>query len=129
MASAFLLPAFADSLPPDRWEVGVDVWLAALLGAALLLAVGSAISYPFEMDLIVRLADNRLVPRTTASTTRLPESGSRLETSVPAEWSISATLGAFPNCHGSHWPRSEAWERLPSPHSDGVDDWNRDGGE
>ncbi|CAM5723915.1 Putative ABC transport system membrane protein OS=Streptomyces microflavus OX=1919 GN=Smic_07980 PE=4 SV=1 [Streptomyces microflavus] len=35
--------------------------LIALVGAVVLLAVGGAIVYPFEMDTVVALCDNRLV--------------------------------------------------------------------
>ena len=37
------------------------VILAALVAAVTLLAVGSAVAYPFEMDTVVRLSGNRLV--------------------------------------------------------------------
>lgn len=62
MGAAFvpLLTASAVPVPDSR----VGLWLLAGVPsamAALLLAVGTMIAYPFEMDTIVRLAGNRLV--------------------------------------------------------------------
>ncbi|MCX4625348.1 MFS transporter [Streptomyces sp. NBC_01443] len=62
MGAAFI-PLLAASVVPVP-DGGVGLWLLAGLPpalAALLLAVGTMIAYPFEMDIIVRLADNRLV--------------------------------------------------------------------
>ncbi|WP_425470866.1 MFS transporter [Streptomyces armeniacus] len=62
MGAAFVPLLAATALPvPDG---GVGQWLLAALPAslaALLLALGTMIAYPFEMDTIVRLAGNRLV--------------------------------------------------------------------
>ncbi|CAM5320848.1 Multidrug resistance protein MdtH [Streptomyces alboniger] len=55
-----LLPATALPVP----ESGVGLWLLAAVPptlAAFLLAVGTMIAYPFEMDTIVRLSGDRLV--------------------------------------------------------------------
>ncbi|MEU3629149.1 MDR family MFS transporter [Streptomyces fradiae] len=55
-----LLAATAVPVPGD----GIGLWLLAAVPptlAALLLAVGTMIAYPFEMDTIVRLSGNRLV--------------------------------------------------------------------
>ncbi|CAM5243690.1 MFS transporter [Streptomyces aurantiogriseus] len=55
-----LLPASAVPVP----DSGVGLWLLAAVPpmlAALLLAVGTMIAYPFEMDTIVRLSGDRLV--------------------------------------------------------------------
>ncbi|WP_206503118.1 MFS transporter [Streptomyces chrestomyceticus] len=54
MGLAFLPPAFASSGLP----VAV---LAALVAAVVLLAAGSAVVYPFEMDTVVALSEGRLV--------------------------------------------------------------------
>ncbi|MFE3558103.1 MFS transporter [Streptomyces sp. NPDC059193] len=62
MASAFLPLAAAAALPVPGG--GVGLWLQAAVPAALsalLLAVGTMIAYPFEMDTIVRLSGDRLV--------------------------------------------------------------------
>lgn len=62
MGGAFV-PLLAASAVPVP-EGGVGLWLLAALPsatAALLLAVGTMIAYPFEMDTLVRLADSRLV--------------------------------------------------------------------
>ncbi|MBT2401785.1 MFS transporter [Streptomyces sp. ISL-100] len=62
MGAAFLPLLLATALPvPDG---GVGLWLLAAVPpalSALLLAVGTMIAYPFEMDTIVRLSGNRLV--------------------------------------------------------------------
>ncbi|MCP3759212.1 MFS transporter [Streptomyces sp. TBY4] len=62
MGTAFLPLLAASAVPvPDG---GAGLWLLAGVPsamAALLLAVGTMIAYPFEMDTIVRLAGNRLV--------------------------------------------------------------------
>ncbi|MFE4634924.1 MDR family MFS transporter [Streptomyces sp. NPDC056773] len=62
MGAAFLPLLAASAVPvPDG---GAGLWLLAGVPsatAALLLAVGTMIAYPFEMDTIVRLAGNRLV--------------------------------------------------------------------
>ncbi|NBE53535.1 MFS transporter [Streptomyces boluensis] len=59
---AFLPLLAASAIPvPDR---GVGLWLLAAVPpalAALLLALGTMIAYPFEMDTIVRLSGDRLV--------------------------------------------------------------------
>ncbi|MGQ0465247.1 MAG: hypothetical protein ACT4QG_07980 [Sporichthyaceae bacterium] len=64
MATAFLpLLAFA-WIPPDRAGGGPMRTVAALLplaAAAVLLALGTVLAYPFEMDTIVSLAGDRLV--------------------------------------------------------------------
>ncbi|MGW4102050.1 MDR family MFS transporter [Streptomyces sp. NPDC004976] len=55
-----LLAATAVPVP----DGGVGLWLLAAVPpalSALLLAIGTMIAYPFEMDTIVRLSDNRLV--------------------------------------------------------------------
>ncbi|UQW99675.1 MFS transporter [Streptomyces sp. RerS4] len=62
MGLAFLPPLAATAVPvpesgPGRWLVAAGP--AAL--SALLLAVGTMIAYPFEMDTIVRLSGDRLV--------------------------------------------------------------------
>ncbi|PCG83185.1 MFS transporter [Streptomyces sp. WZ.A104] len=62
MGAAFvpLLAATAVPVPSG----GIGLWLLAAVPptlAALLLAVGTMIAYPFEMDTIVRLSGNRLV--------------------------------------------------------------------
>lgn len=62
MGAAFVPLLAASAVPvPDG---GVGLWLLAGLPpamAALLLAAGTMIAYPFEMDTIVRLSGNRLV--------------------------------------------------------------------
>ncbi|MET9854924.1 MFS transporter [Streptomyces sp. NPDC006450] len=62
MGAAFVPLLAASAVPvPDG---GVGLWLLAALPsatAALLLAVGTMIAYPFEMDTIVRLAGSHLV--------------------------------------------------------------------
>jgi MFS family permease len=62
MGLAFVPLAPATAVPvPDS---GVGLWLLAAVPpmlAALLLAVGTMIAYPFEMDTIVRLSGDRLV--------------------------------------------------------------------
>ncbi|MGO4748304.1 MFS transporter, partial [Streptomyces sp. 2MCAF27] len=62
MGAAFVPLLAATALPvPDR---GVGLWVVAAVPptlAALLLAVGTMIAYPFEMDTIVRLSGDRLV--------------------------------------------------------------------
>ncbi|QNE24107.1 MFS transporter [Streptomyces sp. INR7] len=62
MGAAFLPLLLASAVPvPDG---GPGLWLLAAVPpamSALLLALGTMIAYPFEMDTIVRLADNRLV--------------------------------------------------------------------
>ncbi|MFE6159079.1 MDR family MFS transporter [Streptomyces sp. NPDC056486] len=63
MGSAFV-PLVAVSALPVPTEGSAGRWLLAAvppLLAALLLAVGTMIAYPFEMDTVVRLADDRLV--------------------------------------------------------------------
>ncbi|MER5205514.1 MFS transporter [Streptomyces sp. NPDC002825] len=62
MGVAFL-PLLVTSAVPAPGE-GVGLWLLAAVPptlAALLLAVGTMIAYPFEMDTIVRLSGDRLV--------------------------------------------------------------------
>ncbi|MFF3274109.1 MFS transporter [Streptomyces chrestomyceticus] len=54
MGLAFLPPAFASSGLPVAA-------LAALVAAVVLLAAGSAVVYPFEMDTVVALSEGRLV--------------------------------------------------------------------
>lgn len=62
MGAAFLPLLAASAVPvPDG---GAGLWLLAGVPsatAALLLAVGTMIAYPFEMDTVVRLSGNRLV--------------------------------------------------------------------
>ncbi|MGW0732000.1 MFS transporter [Streptomyces sp. NPDC002851] len=62
MGLAFLPLLAATAIPvPDK---GMGLWLLAAVPpalAALLLALGTMIAYPFEMDTIVRLSGNRLV--------------------------------------------------------------------
>ncbi|MFD6967965.1 MFS transporter [Streptomyces sp. NPDC059949] len=62
MGTAFVPLLLASAVPvPDG---GAGLWLLAGLPpalSALLLALGTMIAYPFEMDTIVRLAGNRLV--------------------------------------------------------------------
>ncbi|MBZ3901355.1 MFS transporter [Streptomyces griseiscabiei] len=62
MGAAFVPLLLATTVPvPDA---GPGLWLLAALPptlAALLLAVGTMIAYPFEMDTIVRLSGDRLV--------------------------------------------------------------------
>jgi MFS family permease len=62
MGLAFVPLSLATAVPvPDS---GVGLWLLAAVPpmlAALLLAVGTMIAYPFEMDTIVRLSQDRLV--------------------------------------------------------------------
>ncbi|MGX2998835.1 MFS transporter [Streptomyces sp. JNUCC 64] len=62
MGLAFVPLLLATALPVPG--SGAGRWLAAALPpvlAALLLAVGTMIAYPFEMDLVVRLSGDRLV--------------------------------------------------------------------
>ncbi|MBD0843742.1 MFS transporter [Streptomyces sp. TRM68416] len=62
MGLAFVPLAAATAVPVP--ESGTGLWLLAALPptlAALLLAVGTMIAYPFEMDTIVRLSGDRLV--------------------------------------------------------------------
>lgn len=66
MAAAFLplLAATALPAPTAWWALAARAVLPAVLPAvltALLLAVGTIIAYPFEMDLIVTLSQERLV--------------------------------------------------------------------
>ncbi|MEU5957894.1 MFS transporter [Streptomyces sp. NPDC047525] len=62
MGAAFIPLLAATAVPvPDT---GIGLWLLASVPptlAALMLALGTMIAYPFEMDTIVRLAGNRLV--------------------------------------------------------------------
>jgi MFS family permease len=62
MGVAFVPLLLATAVPVP--ESGVGLWLLAAIPpalAALLLAVGTMIAYPFEMDTIVRLSGDRLV--------------------------------------------------------------------
>ncbi|MGK5447315.1 MDR family MFS transporter [Streptomyces radiopugnans] len=62
MGLAFVPLLLATAVPAP--EPGVGLWLLAAVPptlAALLLAVGTMIAYPFEMDTIVRLSGDRLV--------------------------------------------------------------------
>jgi MFS family permease len=62
MGLAFVPLLLATALPVP--EAGIGLWLLAAVPptlAALLLAVGTMIAYPFEMDTIVRLSGDRLV--------------------------------------------------------------------
>jgi Na+/melibiose symporter-like transporter len=62
MGLAFVPLLLATAVPVP--EAGVGLWLLAAVPptlAALLLAVGTMIAYPFEMDTIVRLSGERLV--------------------------------------------------------------------
>ncbi|MEU0246193.1 MFS transporter [Streptomyces sp. NPDC006235] len=62
MGLAFVPLLLATAVPVPR--AGVGLWLLAAVPptlAALLLAIGTMIAYPFEMDTIVRLAGDRLV--------------------------------------------------------------------
>ncbi|ELS58520.1 MFS transporter [Streptomyces viridochromogenes] len=62
MGLAFVPLLVATAVPVP--ESGIGLWLLAALPptlAALLLAVGTMIAYPFEMDTIVRLSGDRLV--------------------------------------------------------------------
>ncbi|GHE65129.1 MFS transporter [Streptomyces capitiformicae] len=62
MGLAFVPLLLATALPVP--ESGIGLWLLAAVPptlAALLLAVGTMIAYPFEMDTIVRLSGDRLV--------------------------------------------------------------------
>ncbi|WP_327318690.1 MFS transporter [Streptomyces sp. NBC_01235] len=62
MGLAFVPLLLATALPVP--ESGAGLWLLAAVPptlAALLLAVGTMIAYPFEMDTIVRLSGDRLV--------------------------------------------------------------------
>lgn len=62
MGLAFVPLLLATAVPVPR--AGVGLWLLAAVPptlAALLLAVGTMIAYPFEMDTIVRLSGDRLV--------------------------------------------------------------------
>ncbi|MFE5813445.1 MFS transporter [Streptomyces sp. NPDC056479] len=62
MGSAFVPLLFSTAVPVPESRFGL--WLLAAVPptlAALLLAVGTMIAYPFEMDTIVRLSDDRLV--------------------------------------------------------------------
>ncbi len=62
MGSAFVPLLLATAVPVP--ESGAGLWLLAAVAptlAALLLAVGTMIAYPFEMDTIVRLSGDRLV--------------------------------------------------------------------
>ncbi|MDJ0464104.1 MFS transporter [Streptomyces sp. H27-C3] len=62
MGAAFVPLLLATAMPvPDG---GIGLWLLAAVPpalSALLLALGTMIAYPFEMDTIVRLSGNRLV--------------------------------------------------------------------
>ncbi|GCB44002.1 MFS transporter [Streptomyces sp. NL15-2K] len=62
MGAAFLPLLMATAVPVP--ESGVGLWMLAAVPptlAALLLAIGTMIAYPFEMDTIVRLSGDRLV--------------------------------------------------------------------
>jgi MFS family permease len=62
MGLAFVPLLLATAVPVP--ESGIGLWLLAAVPptlAALLLAVGTMIAYPFEMDTIVRLSGDRLV--------------------------------------------------------------------
>ncbi|MDZ4234400.1 MAG: MFS transporter [Dietzia sp.] len=59
---AILAFAFAPmTIVPDGGRFGTAAGVAALLTSAAILAVGSAAVFPFEMDTVVSLAQNRLV--------------------------------------------------------------------
>ncbi|MEU6665824.1 MFS transporter [Streptomyces sp. NPDC046727] len=62
MGMAFVPLLLATAVPVP--EYGIGLWLLAAVPptlAALLLAIGTMIAYPFEMDTIVRLSGDRLV--------------------------------------------------------------------
>ncbi|GGQ97166.1 MFS transporter [Streptomyces pilosus] len=62
MGLAFVPLLLATAIPVPK--AGIGLWLLAAVPptlAALLLAVGTMIAYPFEMDTIVRLSGDRLV--------------------------------------------------------------------
>ncbi|MCK8438864.1 MFS transporter [Streptomyces sp. D2-8] len=62
MGLAFVPLLLATAVPVP--ESGIGLWLLAVVPptlAALLLAIGTMIAYPFEMDTIVRLSADRLV--------------------------------------------------------------------
>lgn len=62
MGAAFVPLLIATAVPVPHG--GAGLWLLAAVPpalSALLLALGTMIAYPFEMDTIVRLSDNRLV--------------------------------------------------------------------
>jgi Na+/melibiose symporter-like transporter len=62
MGLAFVPLLLATAVPAP--ESGIGLWLLAAVPpmlAALLLAIGTMIAYPFEMDTIVRLSGDRLV--------------------------------------------------------------------
>ncbi|MGK4590975.1 hypothetical protein [Amycolatopsis sp. w19] len=64
----FMAAAFVAPLTVAR--AGPVVAGAGLLVSAALLAVGTVVVFPFEMDTVVRLSGDRLVATHTASTTR-----------------------------------------------------------
>lgn len=49
------------TLVPDSGRFGTVAAVAALLGSAVMLAIGSAAVFPFEMDTVMRLAGGRLL--------------------------------------------------------------------
>lgn len=62
MGTLILAIAFVPlAIVPDSGRFGLAASAIALLSAAALLAVGSAAVFPFEMDTVVSLAQNRLV--------------------------------------------------------------------
>lgn len=59
LGAAFLPPLVATAIGPST---SADLWaVVAILAAAGLLALGTMLTFPFEMDTIVRIADQRLV--------------------------------------------------------------------
>ncbi|MFN2479335.1 MAG: MFS transporter [Pseudonocardiaceae bacterium] len=61
MAAAFLPPLGTATASADTTTLPIAVLLAPLVVSAALLALGTIIVFPFEMDTIVTLSDNRLV--------------------------------------------------------------------
>lgn len=61
MASAFVSPLLTAAAPPAADTGATVVLLAPLVLSAALLALGTIVVFPFEMDTIVTLSGNRLV--------------------------------------------------------------------
>jgi len=61
MASAFIPPLLTATAPPAEDTAATVALLAPLVLSAALLALGTIVVFPFEMDTIVTLSGNRLV--------------------------------------------------------------------
>jgi MFS family permease len=91
LAAAFLPPMLAtDSV-------------AALVLTAILLALGTVVVFPFEMDTIIRLSGNRLVATRYGFYNMIVGVGIMLETCSPERCSTSRATPACLRCRGLAW--------------------------